>query len=81
MYSIDNVLHQLQHHDRQRSQLLRAMESKAASASSSVLSIENYFQTEKQRAVRATRFKPGASHNPGEKPCIKSPTRALHRPM
>lgn len=53
MHSIDTVLHQLQHHDRQRSQLLRAMESKASSASESMLSIENYFQTEKQRAVRA----------------------------
>ena len=53
MHSIDTVLHQLQRHDRQRSQLLRAMESKASSASESMLSIENYFQTEKQRAGRA----------------------------
>lgn len=53
MHSIDSVLQQMQRHDHQRSRLLRAMESKAASASSSVLSIENYFQTEKQRAVRA----------------------------
>lgn len=53
MHPIDSVLQQMQHHDRQRSQLLRAMESKAASASSSMLSIENYFQNEKQRAVRA----------------------------
>ena len=53
MHSIDTVLHQLQRHDRQRSQLLRAMESKASSASESMLSIENYFQTEKQRSVRA----------------------------
>ena len=57
MHSIDTVLHQLQHHDRQRSQLLRAMESKASSASESMLSIENYFQTEKQRAVRTIGIK------------------------
>ena len=43
MRSIDSVLQQMQHHDRQRSQLLRAMESKAASASGSMLSIETYF--------------------------------------
>ena len=53
MHPIDSVLQQMQHHDRQRSQLLRAMESKAASTSGSMLSIETYFQTEKQRAVRA----------------------------
>ena len=46
MRSIDSVLQQMQHHDRQRSQLLRAMESKAASTSGSMLSIETYFQTE-----------------------------------
>lgn len=43
MHSIDAVLHQLQHFDRQRSSLLRAMESKAARALKSSASIENYF--------------------------------------
>ena len=65
MHSIDAVLHQLQHFDRQRSSLLRAMESKAARALKSSASIENYFQTEIQHALRATKFKTGASHNPG----------------
>lgn len=61
MHSIDDVLQLMQHHDHQRSRLLRAMESKASSSSGSMLSIENYFQTEKQRAVRAINRRVNAS--------------------
>lgn len=56
MHPIDTVLHQLQHRDRQRSRLLRAMESKASTALAPALSVENYFQTEKQRAQRAIKL-------------------------
>lgn len=43
MHPIDTVLQELQHRDRQRSRLLRAIESKATSASQTILSVENYF--------------------------------------
>lgn len=52
----DTVLHELQHRDRQRSRLLRAMESKAATASPAKLSASNYFQTQLERAQRAHKF-------------------------
>lgn len=56
MHPIDTVLHELQHRDRQRSRLLRAMESKAATASPAKLSTANYFQTQLEQAQRAHKF-------------------------
>ena len=56
MHPIDTVLQELQHRDRQRSRLLRAMESKAATASPERLSVANYFQTEMNHALRAHQF-------------------------
>jgi hypothetical protein len=57
MHPIDTVLHELQHRDRQRSRLLRAMESKAATASPAGLSVANYFQIQIERAQRAHKFR------------------------
>lgn len=65
MHPIDTVLHELQHRDRQRSRLLRAMESKAATASPAMLSVSNYFQTQLEQAQRAHKFK---SHYPNKSP-------------
>ncbi|MDR0217000.1 MAG: hypothetical protein LBJ15_23745 [Comamonas sp.] len=56
MYPIDTVLHKLQHRDRQRSRLLRAMESKAATANPAKLSVANYFQMQIEKAQRAHKF-------------------------
>ena len=53
MHPIDTVLHELQHRDRQRSRLLRAMQTEAASANTAFTSANNYFQTELQQALRA----------------------------
>ncbi len=44
MHPIDTVLQELQHRERQRSRLLHAMESKAATASPAMLSAANYYQ-------------------------------------
>ena len=56
MHPIDTVLHELQHRDRQRSRLLRAMESKAATASPEKLSTANHFQMQLEQAQRAHKF-------------------------
>ncbi len=56
MHPIDTVLHELQHRDRQRSRLLRAMESKAATASPAKLSVANYFQMQIEQAQHAHKF-------------------------
>ena len=56
MHSIDTVLQQMQQNDHQRSRLLRAMESKAATASPAKLSASNYFQTQLEQAQRAHKF-------------------------
>lgn len=56
MHPIDTVLHELQHRDRQRSRLLRLMQSQAVTASKPSASINTYFQTELQQALRAMKF-------------------------
>ena len=53
MHPIDTVLHELQHRDRQRSRLLRLMQSQAATAATPAPSLNTYFQTELQQALRA----------------------------
>ena len=53
MHPIDTVLHELQHRDRQRSRLLRLMQSQAATAATPATSLNTYFQTELQHAQRA----------------------------
>ncbi len=53
MHPIDTVLHELQHRDRQRSRLLRLMQSQAATAATPAPSLDTYFQTELQQALRA----------------------------
>ena len=65
MHPIDTVLQELQHRDRQRSRLLRAMEGKAATASQARLSVANYFQTEMNQARRAHKFR---SHHTNKSP-------------
>ena len=65
MHPIDTVLHELQHRDRQRSRLLRAMESKAATASPAILSVSNYFQMQIEQAQRAHKLR---SHYPNKSP-------------
>jgi len=65
MHPIDTVLNELQHRDRQRSRLLRAMESKAATASPAKLSIANYFQTQIEQAQRAHKLR---NHYPNRSP-------------
>lgn len=65
MHPINTVLHELQHCDRQRSQLLRAMESKAAPASPAKLSVANYFQMQLEQAQRAHKFR---NHYPNKSP-------------
>jgi len=53
MHPIDTVLHELQHRDRQRSRLLRLMQSQAAAVAQPAASLNTYFQTELQQALRA----------------------------
>ena len=53
MHPIDTVLHELQHRDRQRSSLLRLMQSQAATVAQPNASLNTYFQTELQQALRA----------------------------
>ncbi|WKL16678.1 hypothetical protein QYQ99_03730 [Comamonas testosteroni] len=53
MHPIDTVLHELQHRDQQRSRLLRRMQSQAATAATPAASLNTYFQTELQQALRA----------------------------
>ena len=53
MHPIDIVLHELQHRDRERSRLLRLMQSQAATAAQPAASLNTYFQTELQQALRA----------------------------
>ena len=53
MHPIDTVLHELQHRDRQRSRLLRLMQSQAAATATPAPSLNTYFQTELQHALRA----------------------------
>lgn len=53
MHPIDTVLHELQRRDRQRSRLLRLMQSQAATAAKPAASLNTYFQTELQQALRA----------------------------
>lgn len=53
MHPIDTVLHELQQHDRQRSRLLRLMQSHEATAAQPATSLNTYFQTELQQALRA----------------------------
>lgn len=53
MHPIDTVLHELQHRDRQRSRLQRLMQSQAATAAMPAPSLDTYFQTELQQALRA----------------------------
>lgn len=65
MHPIDTVLQELQHRDRQRSRLLRAMESKAATASPAMLSVSNYFQMQIEQAQRAHKFR---NHCPNKSP-------------
>lgn len=55
--SLGIELQELQRQDRQRSRLLRAIESKAASASRSTLSVENYFQMQIERAPHAHKLR------------------------
>ena len=52
MHPIDTVLHELQRRDRQRSRLLRLMQSQAATAAKPAASLNTYFQTELQQALR-----------------------------
>lgn len=61
---LDDLLEQLQHQDNYRSQLLRAIENKAANAFSSLLSVQNYFENQQRRAQGAHYFNHGESHNP-----------------
>jgi hypothetical protein len=56
MHPIDAVRQELQHRDRQRSRLLRAMESKAATVSPAMLSASNYFQIQIEQSQRAHKF-------------------------
>lgn len=56
-HPIDTVLLELQRKDRQRSRLLRAMESKAATASPAGLSVAIYFQTQIEQAQRAHKLR------------------------
>ena len=56
MHPIDTVLHELQHRDRQRSRLLRLMQSQAATATTPAASLNTYFQTELQQALRAMKY-------------------------
>jgi hypothetical protein len=56
MHPIDTVLHELQHLDRQRSRLPRAMKSKAATAIPAKLSAANCFQMQLEKAQRAHKF-------------------------
>jgi hypothetical protein len=65
MHPIDTVLHELQHRDRQRSRLIRAMESKATIASPARLSVANYFQTQLEQVQRAHKFR---NHHPNKSP-------------
>ena len=53
MHPIDTVLHELQRRDRQRSRLLRLMQSQAATTATPATSLNPYFQTELQQALRA----------------------------
>ena len=53
MHPIDTVLHELQRRDRQRSRLLRRMQSQAATAATPANSLNTYFQTELPHALRA----------------------------
>ena len=53
MHPIDTVLHELQHRDRQRSRLLRLVQSQAATAATPAHSLDTYFQTELQQTLRA----------------------------
>ena len=53
MHPIDTVLRELQRRDRQRSRLLRLMQSQAATAAQPAASLNTYFQTELQQALRA----------------------------
>ena len=53
MHPIDTVLHELQRRDRQRSRLLRLMQSQAATVAQPAASLNTYFQTELQQALRA----------------------------
>ena len=53
MHPIDTVLHELQQRDRQRSRLLRLMQSHEATAAQPAASLNTYFQTELQQALRA----------------------------
>ena len=53
MHPIDTVLHELQRRDLQRSRLLRLMQSQAATAAKPAASLNTYFQTELQHALRA----------------------------
>ncbi|WP_145914957.1 hypothetical protein KV708_19845 [Comamonas thiooxydans] len=53
MHPIDTVLHELQHRDRQRSRLLRLMQSQTATTATPAPSLNTYFQTELQQALRA----------------------------
>ena len=53
MHPIDTVLLELQHRDRQRSRLLRLMQSQAAPVAQPAASLNTYFQTELQQALRA----------------------------
>lgn len=52
MHPIDTVLQELQHRDRQRSRLLRLMQSQAETAVTPAPSLNTYFQTELQQAQR-----------------------------
>lgn len=65
MHPINTVLHELQHRDRQRSRLLRAMENKVATVSPAKLSVANYFQTQIEQAQRAHKFR---SNHPSKSP-------------
>lgn len=56
MHPIDTVLHELQHRDRQRSRLLRLMQSQVETDAKPSTSINTYFQTELQQAQRAMKF-------------------------
>jgi hypothetical protein len=61
---LDELLQHLQAQDRRRSQLLSAMESKAPSACSNVLCIDNYFETQIKRPHAAHFLTTAARHNP-----------------
>ena len=53
MHPIDTVLQELQHRDRQRSRLLRLMQSQVEIDATPSTSINTYFQTELQQALRS----------------------------